>query len=233
LDVNQSFFKKQRIKASITQLLMTLKDRIKSSPALKYLAVWVLQPPHDYRPRWWVRNIANRFVHKVSWNAKIRWRTRLDLFPYKKFEIGDYSIVEDFVVLANACGDIIIGNNVLIGLGSKVIGPVRMGNDILLAQNVLISGLNHDYEDITRPIVKQSFSVKEIVIEDGAWVGAGCIITAGVRIGKNAVVGAGSVVTKDVPDYSVVVGNPAKLIKQYDAETHSWLKIKAETAFLG
>jgi acetyltransferase-like isoleucine patch superfamily enzyme len=212
---------------------MTLKDSIKSSPALKNLAVWVLQPSHDYRPRWWVRNIANRFVHKVSFKSKIRWRTRLDLFPYKKFELGDYSIVEDFTVLANACGDIIIGKNVLIGLGSKVIGPVTMGNDILLAQNVLISGLNHDYEDVSLPIVKQGFSVKEIMIEDGAWIGAGSIITAGVRIGKNAVVGAGSVVTKDVPAYSVVVGNPAKLIKQYDADTHNWIKIKSETAFLG
>ncbi|NJN34554.1 MAG: acyltransferase [Saprospiraceae bacterium] len=203
---------------------MNFKERIKSSESLKKTALWLLQPKNEYRPRWWVRAILNRFVHKRSRKAIIRWQTRLDLFPFKKFEIGSYSIVEDYVMLANACGDLIIGEKVLIGLGSKITGPVTFGNNILVAQNVLMSGLNHDFDDVTKPIVAQGFSVKEIIVEDGVWIGGGAIITAGVTIGKNAVVGAGSVVTKDVAPFTVVVGNPAKVVKRYNFETNTWDK---------
>lgn len=205
---------------------MALKDKIKSSPALKSLAQWALQAPHQYRPRWWIRNIVNPIVHQVSRKAVIRGNVRLDLFPFKRFQVGDYSIIEDYTLIANACGDVIMGEKVLVGIGSKLTGPVTLGNNILLAQNVLISGLNHDFEDPSVPIVHQGYSVSEIVVEDGVWIGGGAIITPGVRIGRNAVVGAGSVVTKDVPPYSVVVGNPAKVVKQYDFELKKWVKIK-------
>jgi acetyltransferase-like isoleucine patch superfamily enzyme len=67
--------------------------------------------------------------------------------------------------------------------------------------------------------------VSEIVVEDGVWIGGGAIITAGVHIGRNAVVGAGAVVTKDVPPYSVAIGNPAKVVKQYDFELKKWVKV--------
>ena len=88
-----------------------------------------------------------------------------------------------------------------------------------------ISALNHDYEDVMKPIVMQGFSTKEILVEDGAWIGAGVIITAGVWIGKNAVIGAGSVVTKDVAPYTVVVGNPARPVKRFNFNTNAWEKI--------
>jgi acetyltransferase-like isoleucine patch superfamily enzyme len=205
---------------------MALKDKIKSSPTLKSLAQWALQAPHQYRPRWWIRNIVNPIVHKVSRKAVIRWNVRLDLFPFKRFQVGAYSIIEDYTLIANACGDVIMGEKVLVGVGTKLTGPITLGNNILLAQNVLMSGLNHDFEDPSVPIVHQGYSVAEIVVEDGVWIGAGAIVTAGVHIGRNAVVGAGSVVTKDVPPYSVVVGNPAKVVKQYDFELKKWVKIK-------
>ena len=204
--------------------MMSLKEKIKANPRLKSIAQWLLQPPHEYRPRWWIRNIINPFVHKVSRKSIIRRTARLDIFPYKRFEVGAYSIIEDFTLVANACGDIILGEKVLIGCGSKITGPITFGNDILLAQNVVMSGLNHDYEDPHRPIVDQGFNVKEIIVEDGVWMGAGVIVTPGVRIGKNAVVGAGSVVTRDIPAYSVVVGNPARIVKYYDFTTKQWVK---------
>jgi acetyltransferase-like isoleucine patch superfamily enzyme len=207
-----------------------LKDRIKANPTLKKIAMWLMQAPHDYRPRWWVRTFVNPFVHRVSSKATIRWSARLDVFPYQRFEVGKYSIIESYTLIAAAVGDVIIGEKVLIGMGSKITGPVRMGNNILLAQDVIMSGLNHDYEDVHLPIVAQGFSTKEIVIEDGAWIGAGVIVTQGVTIGKNAVVGAGSVVTKDVPPYSVAVGNPAKVVKQYNFDTQTWEKA-AQKAF--
>ncbi|MBL7815826.1 MAG: acyltransferase [Saprospiraceae bacterium] len=123
-----------------------------------------------------------------------------------------------------------MGQKVLIGCGSKVTGPIKFGNNILLAQNVVMSGLNHDYEDPSKPIVDQGFNVKEIVVEDGVWMGAGVIVTPGVRIGRNAVVGAGSVVTRDVPPYSVVVGNPARIVKYYDFKVQKWIKTSKSIA---
>ena len=117
------------------------------------------------------------------------------------------------------------GDSVLIGLGSKITGPVSFGDNILLAQNVVMSGLNHDFEDPTKAIVNQGFSVKQIVVEDGVWIGASAVVTAGVRIGKNSVVGAGSVVTKDIPPFCVAVGNPAKVVKKYDFDLKNWVKV--------
>ena len=78
---------------------------------------------------------------------------------------------------------------------------------------MVLSGLNHNYNDCTRTIKDQGISSKTIVIEDDVWIGANTVITAGVHIGQHVVVGAGSVVTKDVPEYSIVAGCPAKVIK--------------------
>lgn len=206
-----------------------LKEKIKASPRMKALAQWLLQPPHEYRPRWWIRNILNPFVHNVSRKAIIRRNVRLDVFPYKRFDVGEYSIIEDFTLVANACGDVILGKKVLIGCGSKITGPIKFGDNILLAQNVVMSALNHDYEDPTRPIVDQGFNVKQIIVEDGVWMGAGVIVTPGVRIGRNSVVGAGCVVTRDVPAYSVVVGNPARVVKYFDFATQKWVKTPKKT----
>lgn len=205
--------------------VQTLKSRIKSSKLTTQLAHWLMRPKNDYRPRWWIRYIVNPFVHKVSWQAIVRHRARLDVFPYAKFEVGARTIIEDNTLISNAVGDVFIGKNVLIGVGSKIIGPIRFGDNILLAQDVKISALNHDYEDVMKPIVMQGFSTKEILVEDGAWIGAGVIITAGVWIGKNAVIGAGSVVTKDVAPYTVVVGNPARPVKRFNFNTNEWEKI--------
>ncbi len=204
---------------------MGLKETIKASPTIKKVALWTLQPSGEYRPRWWVRNLLNPIVHQVSPRAIIRKRIRLDVFPFKKFVVGDGCIIEDFTLIANAVGDVVMGKKVLIGLGSKITGPVTFGDNILLAQNVIMSGLNHDFEDVTRAIVHQGFSVKEIRIDDGVWIGAGAIVTNGVHIGKNAVVGAGSVVIKDVPAYTVVVGNPARIVKKYDFELKQWVRV--------
>ena len=76
------------------------------------------------------------------------------------------------------------------------------------------------------PINLQKHSTKKITIKAGSWIGANAVVTAGVTVGKQSVVAAGSVVTKDVPDYTVVGGNPAKALKTYDFELKEWVSVK-------
>ena len=205
---------------------MLFLDAIKSNPKLKKIVHRLLIPRGQAKPRV-VGNclFVNPFIHKKSKSATIRRNTRMDLFPFKRFEIGAKSIIEDFTTINNGVGDVIIGNNTGIGLSNVIIGPVNIGNYVMLAQHVVISGLNHGYEDVTTPPRLQKVITKQIIIEDNVWIGANSVITAGVNIGRNAVIGAGSVVTKNIPAFSVAAGNPARTIKMYCHETGNWVKV--------
>ena len=90
---------------------------------------------------------------------------------------------------------------------------------------MVLSGLNHDYESIDEPIHNQGVSTKPIIVEDESWIGANVVVVPGVTIGKHSIVAAGSVVTKRVPPYSVVGGNPARLLKVYNFVTKNWDKV--------
>jgi acetyltransferase-like isoleucine patch superfamily enzyme len=160
-------------------------------------------------------------VHKYGRGSLVR-RARRDLIPFNAFELGADSIIEDYATVANGMGGIFIGARTLVGIANVLIGPLRIGNDVIIAQNVVFSGLNHGYEDLSLPIRNQKCSAAEIVVEDEVWIGANAVITAGVRIGKHAVVAGGSVVTKDVPAYSVVGGNPARILRQHNPITGQW-----------
>src|SRR5476651_2010209 len=175
-------------------------------------------PTGQHKPRLWVKLLINPFKHKKGKGAIVRLRTRTDVFPYNKFELGERSVIEDFSTINNGVGDVIIGDRTIVGIGNVIIGPVKIGNDVMFAQNIVASGLNHGYEDVSLPPSVQKVSTAQITIGDNVWIGANAVITAGVTIGKHAVVGGGSVVTKDIPDYSVAVGNPAKVIKKYNFE---------------
>ena len=185
----------------------------------------MLIPANQYSPRLWVKIFLNPFKHKRGSGSVIRRRTKMDVFPFRNFELGDRSVIEDFSTINNAVGDVLIGDGSLIGVGNVIIGPVKIGNNVILAQNVVISGLNHGYEDINVPPVSQEVITKQVNIGDEVWVGANSVITAGISIGRHTVIGAGSVVTKDVPDFVVAVGNPARIIKKYNQETKLWDKI--------
>ena len=204
---------------------MELVAQIKSNPRLKKWVNWSIVVPNQARPRWWVKGFVNPVVHKKGRGGCIRRRTRLDVVPWNKFTLGQQSTIEDFTAINNGVGDVIIGDRTRIGLSNTIIGPATIGNDVRLAQNVVLSGLNHTYEDISRSIHEQGVSTSPILVEDESWIGANAVIVPGVTIGKHAVVAAGSVVTKDVPPYSVVAGNPARVIKKYDFENNIWKKI--------
>jgi acetyltransferase-like isoleucine patch superfamily enzyme len=206
---------------------MGLQDKIKNNPALKKFVLWLLIPKNQARPRLWVKLFLNPFKHKRSKGSTICRRVRNDILPFNNFYLGENSTIEDFATVNNGVGDVIIGDRTRIGIGNVVIGPVKIGNDVMFAQNIVLSGLNHGYEDINTPPSIQPVSTKQITIADDVWIGANAVITAGVTVGKHSVVAAGSVVTKDVPPFSIVGGNPAKLIKQYNPETKTWERVKS------
>ena len=205
---------------------MGIKEKIKTSPWLKKLVFWMLIPKNQARPRLWVQIFINPFIHKKGRGSTIRHSARMDVLPFNKFEIGRNSTIEDFSTINNGVGDVIIGERTRIGISNTIIGPVNIGNDIMFAQNIVASGLNHGYEDISTPIADQPVTTSQITIEDEAWIGANAVITAGITVGKHSVVAAGCVVVKDVPPYSIVGGNPGKILKQYNHDTQNWERVK-------
>lgn len=204
---------------------MSISSIIRSNDTLKKAARWALISPNQYRPRLWVRMFLNPFKHIKGKGSIIRRRTKMDLFPYKNFELGAYSVIEDFTTINNGVGDVLIGSRSFIGVGNVIIGPVEIACHVMTAQNVVISGMNHSYEDIHTPPTMQKVSTSRIVISENVWIGANSVITAGVSIGKHSIIGAGSVVTKDIPAYCVAAGNPAKIIKRYNPETKVWERL--------
>jgi acetyltransferase-like isoleucine patch superfamily enzyme len=204
---------------------MSVKEKIKANKKLKHFVHWMLIPPYQARPRKWVSWFVNPFYHKKGRHAVVRRSTRMDVVPFNRFELGDFSTIEDFCTINNGVGDVIIGKETRIGMGNVVIGPVTIGNCVIFAQNIVMSGLNHSYEDLSLPISKQKETTSLIIIEDECWIGANAVITAGVTIGKHSVIAAGAVVTKNIPPYSVAVGNPARIIKQYNFERKQWERL--------
>lgn len=107
-----------------------------------------------------------------------------------------------------------IGNNVYINSNSLLMarGGITIDDDVMVAANVQFLSNNHDEYD------RQVLTCKPIHVKKGVWIGAGASILPGVTVGEYAIVGAGAIVTKDVPDYSVVVGIPAKVVKTLDKD---------------
>ena len=115
--------------------------------------------------------------------------------------------------LAGAALDkVIIGKNVYINSNALLMarGGITIEDNVMIAANAQIISNNHDPYDL------QILTCKPVIIKESAWIGAGATILPGVCVGKHAIVGAMSVVTKDVPDYSAAVGNPARVVKELD-----------------
>jgi acetyltransferase-like isoleucine patch superfamily enzyme len=111
-------------------------------------------------------------------------------------------------------GEIKIGDNCSIGEETIIHAgeSVEIGNNVLMGARCYINDTNHDIKNTDKPIVMQGWSAKKIIIEDNVWLGVNVTILDGVKIGRNSVVGAGAVVTKDVPANVVAAGIPAKVL---------------------
>ena len=190
-----------------------IRGKFKGNPKLKKLVDWIIMNQVQTRPRWFIRMLAPLYQHRGK-HSVIHRSARMDTPPYRKFSLGDYSVVESFACINNAVGDVIIGDHTRIGLHNTIIGPVTIGHHVNLAQGITVTALNHNFEDARKRIDEQGVSTKPVVIEDDIWIGANAVVLPGVTIGHHSVVAAGAVVTKDVAPHSLVAGVPAKIIKQ-------------------
>jgi len=197
---------------------------LEKNPTLKKILHYLMVHPYATRPRLWVRIFVYPFIIKRGKGSIIKRRARLDLFPSKVFKIGYRTIIEDYTIINNGMGDIIIGDRCGITSRVKLVGPVTLGNLVTIGSGAQITGLTHNFEDITKPIKDQGVTPNRTVVKDNVWIGGNSVIIQGLKIGTHCIIASGSVVTRDVPSYSVVAGNPAKVIKQYNFETERWEK---------
>ena len=119
-----------------------------------------------------------------------------------------------------------IGNGVLLGRGSGIVAhsSVEIGDDVFTGHHVYITDANHGYEDTSLPIGRQFAASRAVRVGSGSWLGHGTVVLPGADIGRNVAVGAGSVVTGALPDFSVAVGNPARVIRRY-VEGDGWVHV--------
>lgn len=190
-----------------------IREKFKGSPRLKRLIDLLIMNQVETRPRWYIRLLAPLYQHRGK-GSVIHRSVRMDTPPYRKFSLGDHSVIESFCCINNAVGDVVIGHHTRVGLHNTVIGPVTIGNHVNLAQGITVTALNHNFSDANKRIDEQGVTTTPVVIEDDIWIGANAVILPGVTIGSHSVVAAGAVVTKDVPPHSLVAGVPAKIIKQ-------------------
>jgi acetyltransferase-like isoleucine patch superfamily enzyme len=125
-----------------------------------------------------------------------------------------------------------IGDAVLIGRGSGIVGhrSVTIGDGVFTGHYVYVTDANHGYEDVHETIGRQFAAPRPVAVGAGSWLGHGSVVLPGATVGEHVAVGAGSVVTGDLPSYSVAVGNPARVIKRYDTERAEWISVLREHA---
>ena len=159
---------------------------------------------------------------EIGYPGKITYPNHID--------IGDNCLIlsncriENFKYIDNS-PEIILGNHCVIGYYFTILNAskVILGDDVLIASHVLITSENHSMNpESNESYISQPLISKPVIIGDGCWIGEKSCILPGVTIGKKSIIGAGSVVTKSIPDYCIAVGNPAKVVKKYSFETHKW-----------
>ncbi|MFP5225630.1 MAG: acyltransferase [Actinomycetota bacterium] len=148
------------------------------------------------------------------------------IHPYCRIEVITQNPHLHGPEIANQDARIEIGDRVVINAFTHIgaMSLIRLGDDVGIASGVCIEDHQYEYHQATddKPLKQQGFRIAPVIIEDGVMIGEHVTVLPGVRIGRNSWIGANSVVTKDVPPYSIAVGVPAKVIRQRDAATGGW-----------
>lgn len=125
-------------------------------------------------------------------------------------------------------GEISIGDNCAIeqnvhitSMGSKLV----IEDNVTIAANTFITNLDHEYQDITKGVMDQGYTLADTIVGEGCFLGYGVAIQAGTKLGRHCVVGAGAVIKGEFPDYSVIVGIPGKIVKRYSPRYNEWKRV--------
>ena len=181
------------------------------------------------RWKYW-KNKFGTAPSKIAIGRHVTFQHPSHLHFGKGIGIGDYTY---FLPCTQFAGEkynpqIIIGDHCWIGIRNSfaAIDKVQIGNNVLFAGYVHITDHSHGYEDINLPVKRQKLISKgPVIIEDDCWLGFSCEVLSGVHIGKHSIVAARAVVTKDVPPYCIVAGNPARIVKKYNFDTKQWERV--------
>lgn len=149
----------------------------------------------------------------------------------KRIRLGDNVHIGHNSTLSCYGGNVVIGSETFVtkNLNLFCAEKVEIGNDVLIASYVLISDLTHGINpELETNYQKQKLTTKPVIIEDGCWIGDKASILPGTHIGKKCVIGANSVVRGKIPPYSLVVGNPGKIVKKWNFSEKKWLKLNKE-----
>ena len=142
---------------------------------------------------------------KLAKKIRVFWAKRI------VSSLGDCANIERGAIFGP---QVSVGNRSGIGVNCELYGPVIIGNDVMMGPDVVIYTSGHKFDRIDVPMMDQgSIAPKPVRIGNDVWIGRRVMIMPGVTIGNGCVIGAGAVVTKDIPDYSVAVGVPAKVVK--------------------
>ncbi len=153
---------------------------------------------------------------------------------HENISIGENSVIlgnsriQIYNALTGGKAKVAIGSNCYFGFHLSILagGSISIGNDVLIASHVLITSENHGMNPEREvSYMNQPLECKDVFIGDGCWIGEKVSIMPGVSIGKKCIIGANSVVTKSIPDYSIAAGIPARVIKTYNFETHRWERV--------
>ena len=144
---------------------MNIKNYIQQHTQLKKALYRFLMHPVKTRPNWWIRPFVGLFMKRGKGSVIYR-SVRKDITPFHPFVIGKQSVIEDYACIKNAVGEIRIGDNTRIGLHNTIIGPVHIGSQVNLAQEVVISSQNHNYNLIDIPISEQGVYTNLITIRN-------------------------------------------------------------------
>ena len=160
---------------------------------------------------------------KIKMNCKIHPTLIIKKFKYNKLGLkillkGKNTIHSNVIIQGS--GNLEIGERTFIGSFS-IIGvneQIIIGKDVMIADSVSIRDTNHNFKNINIPMRNQGINTSPIIIKDDVWIGYGAVINKGVTIGQGAIIGANAVVTKDVPEFAIVGGVPAKIIKYRNSD---------------
>ena len=155
--------------------------------------------------KWLIKRFAYYTINNVRGLRLAKIGKDTNIHPTAIIREGEY------VTIGDHC---LINHNNLIQAGKSPTGSITIGNHVHTGTNVVMLGFNHGFYTRDIPIKEQDYMDAPIVIGDDVWIGTGVVILAGVTIGKGAIIAAGAVVNRDVPEYTIVGGVPAKVIKE-------------------